>query len=162
MSSLSMAKSCGKVANEVSNGVIKALLSSHIFFILYSNICIQHKKVFIHEHTLFVESELGQHYREGEADDPSFKGHPECGFCMISFYGNDELYEHCREKHEQCFLCLRNGVRHQYHLNYSEMELHFREDHFPCMERECLEKKFVVFSSDIDLKAHQVLNIDPK
>ncbi|RUP52463.1 hypothetical protein BC936DRAFT_145220 [Jimgerdemannia flammicorona] len=33
---------------------------------------------------------------------------------------------------------------------------HFRDDHFMCQNSECLEKKFVVFASDIDLKAHEV------
>ncbi|KAJ3223366.1 hypothetical protein HK099_001242 [Clydaea vesicula] len=120
------------------------------------DLCIKHKKVFTHEHTLYAQNELSRHYRSGDPDDPSFKGHPECGFCKKSYFQNDELYEHCREKHEQCFICQRKGVRHQYFRDYKELELHFRTEHVICSERECLEKKFVVFDSDIDLKGHQI------
>lgn len=35
-------------------------------------------------------------------------------------------------------------------------EMHFRESHFFCEEEICLEKKFVVFETEVDLKAHQV------
>jgi hypothetical protein len=31
------------------------------------------------------------------------------------------LYKHCREMHEECFVCVRLGVRHQYHLNYDRL-----------------------------------------
>jgi hypothetical protein len=71
------------------------------------------------------------------------------------FNPSDALYEHCK-KHETCFLCSRAGIRHEYHENYSELEKHFRKDHHVCEDRECLEKKFVVFGSEIDLRGHQV------
>ncbi|ORY48127.1 hypothetical protein BCR33DRAFT_59075 [Rhizoclosmatium globosum] len=74
----------------------------------------------------------------------------------MHFYGDDELYEHCRKSHEQCFLCTGVGIRHQYYENYDRLEQHFRKEHFCCMDPECLEKKFQVFFSDIDLKAHEM------
>ncbi|KND02372.1 uncharacterized protein SPPG_02842 [Spizellomyces punctatus DAOM BR117] len=123
---------------------------------LMCELCTRHKKLFTHEHTLYTRATLDRHNKLGDPDDPSFKGHPQCGFCKIHFYSQDELYEHCREKHEQCFLCQRNGIRNQYYQNYAEMEVHFQNDHFPCYHPECLEKKFVVFDSDIDLKAHEL------
>ncbi|KAI8817933.1 uncharacterized protein EV422DRAFT_570086 [Fimicolochytrium jonesii] len=123
---------------------------------LMCNLCTRHKKLFTHEHTLYTKATLDRHNKLGDPDDPSFKGHPTCGFCRNNFYGQDELFEHCREKHEQCFLCQRNGVRNQYFQNYAELESHFRSDHFPCYAPECLEKKFVVFNSNIDLKGHEL------
>lgn len=140
---------------------------------LFCEICTRNKKVFTHgiffvdlvEHVLFSNvAALKSHQREGDPDDPSFKGillsspsgHPNCDFCNTRFYDVDALYEHCK-KHETCFLCIRNGIRHQYHENYVELEKHFKSDHFLCPERECLEKKFVVFDSEIDLRGHQVL-----
>ncbi|KAJ3329827.1 hypothetical protein HDU76_007063 [Blyttiomyces sp. JEL0837] len=120
------------------------------------DLCTRHKKLFTHEHAMYTTPELDQHYRTGDPNDKSFKGHPRCGFCNLSFYGDDELYDHCRQSHEQCFLCTRNGIRHQYYENYNRLEQHFRTDHFSCMEPECLEKKFQVFASDIDLKAHEM------
>ncbi|KAI8998316.1 hypothetical protein BC832DRAFT_565461 [Gaertneriomyces semiglobifer] len=120
------------------------------------DLCTRHKKLFTHEHTLYTPASLERHKKSGDPDDPSFKGHPQCGFCRTYFYGHDELYEHCREKHEQCFLCQQNGIRNQYFNNYAELEKHFHTDHFPCMHPDCLEQKFVVFSSDIDLKGHEL------
>ncbi|KAI8914863.1 hypothetical protein DFJ77DRAFT_37610 [Powellomyces hirtus] len=119
-------------------------------------LCTRHKKLFTHEHALYTRAMLDRHNRTGDPDDPSFKGHPQCGFCRVNYYGQDELFEHCREKHEQCFLCQRNGVRNQYYKNYLEMEAHFQSDHYPCYDPECLEKKFVVFNSEIDLAGHQL------
>ncbi|KAF1971513.1 hypothetical protein BU23DRAFT_471039, partial [Bimuria novae-zelandiae CBS 107.79] len=127
------------------------------------DLCARNKKVFTHEHELFTFSELRKHQKFGDdnpgaVDQSGFKGHPECGFCRTRFYGDDELYTHCREKHERCHLCDRRsgGQRPQYFRDYDDLENHFRKDHFLCPDRECLEKKFVVFDSEIDLKAHQL------
>ncbi|KAH0541900.1 hypothetical protein FGG08_003620 [Glutinoglossum americanum] len=127
------------------------------------HLCTDYKKVFTHEHELFTTSELRKHERFGDdnpgaVDQSGFKGHPECGFCRQRFYGDDELYSHCRDKHERCHLCDRRnaGRQPQYYVDYNSLETHFRRDHFLCLDRECLEKKFVVFDSEIDLKAHHL------
>jgi len=125
------------------------------------DLCSRHKKVFTHEHELFTDQELNRHMRKGDdhpgaIDQSGFKGHPECGFCRQRFYGDDELYVHCRERHERCFICDRRGGQPQYYVDYNSLELHFRKDHFLCPEQSCLDKKFIVFPSEIDLKAHQL------
>jgi hypothetical protein len=127
------------------------------------NLCTRNKKAFIHEHELFTEQELKKHERFGDdhpgaVDQTGFKGHPECAFCRQRFYGDDELYAHCRDRHEKCHICDRRdeGRKPQYFVDYNSLELHFRKDHFLCPDRECLEKKFVVFGSEMDLKAHQI------
>jgi E3 ubiquitin-protein ligase ZNF598 len=128
-----------------------------------SNLCTRNKKVFTHEHDLFTMPELRRHEKFGDdnpgaVDQSGFKGHPECGFCRERFYGDDELYTHCREKHERCHICDRRnaGRQPQYYIDYNSLEQHFNKDHFLCSDQECLEKKFVVFDSEIDLKAHQL------
>ena len=128
-----------------------------------SALCTNNKKVFTHEHELFTYGELRKHERFGDdhpgAEDQSgFRGHPDCGFCKQRFYGDDELYAHCRERHERCHICDRRdqGRRQQYYVDYDSLEQHFRQEHFLCPDTECLEKKFVVFESEIDLKAHQL------
>ena len=121
------------------------------------DLCTRNKKVFTHEHELFTFGELRRHERFGD-DQSGFKGHPECGFCRQRFYGDDELYNHCREKHERCHICdRRNGGRQpQYYLNYQELEKHFAADHFVCLDAECQANKTNVFETEMDLKAHQL------
>lgn len=127
------------------------------------DLCTRNKKVFTHEHELFTYGELRKHEKFGD-DDPGaidqsgFKGHPECGFCKQRFYGDDELYTHCREQHERCHICdRRSGGRNpQYYRNYQELEQHFAADHFVCLDAECQANKTNVFESEMDLKAHQL------
>ncbi|KAK1753361.1 E3 ubiquitin-protein ligase hel2 [Echria macrotheca] len=124
------------------------------------DLCTRNKKVFTHEHEMYGDKELGEHMRHGDSKPGAttgFKGHPLCGFCGERFYDDDKLYEHCRNKHERCFICDRRDPRQpHYYLDYNALESHFKEDHFICLDRECLEKKFVVFESEVDLKAHQL------
>lgn len=127
------------------------------------DLCTRNKKVFTHEHELFTQQDLRKHEKFGDdhpgaVDQSGFKGHPECGFCRQRFYGDDELYTHCRDKHEKCHICdRRNPARQQqYYVDYDSLEQHFRKDHFLCADQECLDKKFVVFESEMDLKAHQL------
>ncbi|EKV09806.1 hypothetical protein PDIG_28560 [Penicillium digitatum PHI26] len=127
------------------------------------DLCTRNKKVFTHEHELFTMAELRKHEKSGDdkpgaIDQSGFKGHPECGFCRQRFYGDDELYTHCRDKHERCHICDRRSShrQQQYYIDYNALENHFHKDHFACLDTECLEKKFVVFESQMDLKAHQI------
>ncbi|KAK6063284.1 E3 ubiquitin-protein ligase hel2 [Seiridium cupressi] len=126
------------------------------------DLCTRNKKVFTHEHELFADKELERHMRHGDdrpgaIDQTGFRGHPLCAFCGQRFYDDDKLYEHCRNKHERCFLCDREDPRQpHYYVDYNALEQHFRRDHHPCVDRECQEKKFVVFASELDLKAHQL------
>ena len=90
------------------------------------DLCLRNKKIFSHEHTLYTQAQLQKHYREGDGsfkkdDETGFTGHPECVFCKTRFYGPDELYEHCRDKHEQCHLCVRHGIQHQYYADYNSL-----------------------------------------
>jgi E3 ubiquitin-protein ligase ZNF598 len=130
---------------------------------LMCDLCTRNKKVFTHEHELFTFGELRKHEKYGDdnpgaIDQSGFKGHPECGFCRERFYGDDELYQHCRERHERCHICDRRnaGSQVQYYLNYQMLEKHFEEAHFVCLDTECQANKTNVFESEMDLKAHQL------
>ncbi|KAI3649866.1 hypothetical protein MP228_005498 [Amoeboaphelidium protococcarum] len=108
-------------------------------------ICVRNKKVFAHEHTLYSPRDLQNHLRDT---------HPFCKFCQKYFYSSDELYEHCRSRHEQCHICKKRGIMHEYFRDYDELEKHFGTEHYLCKQKFCLEQKFVVFESEIDLRAH--------
>ena len=130
---------------------------------LMCDLCTRNKKVFTHEHELFTPPELRRHERFGDErlghiNRSGFRGHPECGFCRQRFYGDDELYGHCREKHERCHICDRRnpGSQVQYYLNYQMLEKHFEAEHFICLDAECQENKTNVFETEMDLKAHQL------
>ncbi|KLO14194.1 hypothetical protein SCHPADRAFT_826837 [Schizopora paradoxa] len=123
------------------------------------DICIRFKKVFAHEHTLYSTNQLYLHvpslsHRPQRNKDKTDDAHPLCEFCRDCFFDDDGLYAHMRERHEECFVCKRAGVQHQYFKDYKQLELHFTTDHYPCTQASCLEKKFVVFGSAMDLQGH--------
>ncbi|KAJ3495674.1 hypothetical protein NLJ89_g10589 [Agrocybe chaxingu] len=131
---------------------------------LMCDLCIRNKKVFAHEHAIYPPSLLPVHLpsmqqRASKAalKEPIEGGvHPLCAFCRECFFGDDELYGHMREKHEECFICKRNEIRDQYFQNYDSLERHFSSAHYACTNAECLARKFVVFNTPLDLKAHMV------
>ncbi|KAJ7043030.1 hypothetical protein C8F04DRAFT_1218783 [Mycena alexandri] len=142
---------------------------------LMCDLCIRHKKVFAHEHTLYPPNILPlhlpsmlAHQRNHNKNDVKGAGkgkdreqieggtHPLCEFCRECYFGDDELFGHMRETHEECFVCKREGVRDQYFLNYPALEAHFTQAHHPCPYPACLARKFVVFPSVLDLQAHAV------
>ncbi|KAJ2610011.1 hypothetical protein H4S08_003801 [Coemansia sp. RSA 1365] len=146
-------RKCRHVANDGWKGLKGHARSSHA--LQFCDLCLNNKMSFAHEHRLFTKSQLRSHYLRG--DTTGFTGHPECEFCRLSFYDNDQLLDHCRKKHEQCFICVRNGTGRQvYYANYQSMEDHFKSDHFSCKHPSCLEKKFVVFENEIDLQSHDL------
>ncbi|KAJ7706693.1 hypothetical protein B0H17DRAFT_972658 [Mycena rosella] len=137
---------------------------------LMCDLCIRHKKVFAHEHALYPPNLLPLHLpsmlsraaqngnnKKGK-DKEQIEGgtHPLCEFCRECFFGDDELFAHMREAHEECFVCKRAEVRDQYFLNYAALETHFSAAHHPCPHAPCPARKFVVFGSALDLQAHVV------
>ncbi len=123
-------------------------------------ICLEGRKVFISEQLLYTKNQLSKHLKQGDDDGPmsrstGFKGHPECAYCSKRFYGENEQYEHMTRVHEECFLCKRsNPHTHVYYQNYPALEVHFKQDHHMCLHQSCLEQKFVVFSTEQELKTH--------
>ena len=120
--------------------------------------------MFTHEHELLTAKELQQHMRKGDdnpgaVDQSGFKGHPLCSFCGTRFYGDDELYIHCRDSHERCHICERvNGGQPVYFVNPDALAEHHRKapNHFPCPDPECVRSKVIVYDTLMDLKAHQL------
>jgi hypothetical protein len=147
---------------------------------LYCDLCLSDRKVFLHEQLLYTPASLVQHIDEtqrapadeaansaitatlrssieslgGTPQPPPLTGHPMCRFCDTRFYGPDQLFIHMRDGHETCHLCERSGLPRTYYQNYDALEVHFGEAHYLCKEPACRAKTFVVFSTDVALQTH--------
>ncbi|KAI7862768.1 hypothetical protein BDF14DRAFT_1885764 [Spinellus fusiger] len=148
-------KSCKVACNDYPQ------LKQHVLLAhkkMLCDLCVEYKKIFSFEHTLFSDNELQRHFAHGDEarQDTGFKGHPQCQFCRTNYYSNDELFSHCRDKHEQCHICVKKGIRDQYYADYDRLEIHYKEDHYLCLQKACLDKKFIVFDSDFDFQAHNI------
>lgn len=121
----------------------------------YCEICIENRKVFPFEQVLYSKNEIKKHMLKG---DPKLhiKPHPICEYCQKRFYSDEEILLHCEESYMKCFLCEAENILYHYFKTYQNLENHFKNKHFLCNEKECLEKKFVVFKSELDLKSHNV------
>ncbi|PVU85979.1 hypothetical protein BB560_006847 [Smittium megazygosporum] len=129
-------------------------LKNHVKVEHNIELCVEHRKVFPHEHKIYPPGALRGHYKSGNGAD--FRGHPVCGFCKTSFYDGDMLFEHCRKYHEQCFICQKkHGNKDVYFKNFYTLAEHFENDHYPCPHPSCIERRFVVFPNQLDLKAHE-------
>ncbi|CAN6466645.1 unnamed protein product [Victoria cruziana] len=143
-------------------------LKRHLFHrhkIFMCDLCLEGRKVFICEQKLYSRAQLNQHMSTGdsevdgsESDRGGFSGHPMCDFCRKRFYGDNELYLHMSTEHYTCHICQRmHPGQYDYYKNYDDLEMHFRREHFLCEDEACLEKKFVVFVSESEMKRHNAL-----
>ncbi|XP_037074871.1 E3 ubiquitin-protein ligase ZNF598-like, partial [Pollicipes pollicipes] len=132
-------------------------LSDHVLRehqLMYCDLCVGHLKIFTSERKLYNRERLALHRRKGDPDNSSHRGHPLCKYCEKRYVDNDELFLHLRRDHFYCHLCEADGEQIFYD-DYSHLADHFREEHFLCEQGECLEKKFIVFRTNIDLQAHR-------
>ena len=109
---------CGRSHESGSNKLaIDSLVS-------YSDLCTRTKKIFTYEQTLYHPDQLAIHLPSlrryestagNKARREQIEGgiHPVCDFCREAFYGEDEHFAHMRERHEECFVCKREGVLHE-------------------------------------------------
>ncbi|KAI8873123.1 hypothetical protein GQ42DRAFT_109023, partial [Ramicandelaber brevisporus] len=128
--------------------------------LLMCDLCVKHKKVFVHEHHLYSHAQFRHHMKGGAKiygdRRDGFKGHPECGFCSTRFYDSDALYAHCREKHEECHICRNLGKHNIYYKDRKGLEEHFALEHYTCKHPKCKEQRLVVFANELDLMAHEM------
>ena len=125
----------------------------------FCDVCLRGRKVFACEQLVYTRRSLARHKAAGDAAGPlaesGFSGHPRCDFCSQRFYGEAELFLHMQTRHEHCFLCRRaRPTEYAYFRDYADLDAHFARSHHRCPHPECLEKKFVVFASDGELRAH--------
>lgn len=120
-------------------------------------ICAEYKHEFPSEMHVFSHDQLKSHSSKGDPKN-GFFGHPMCQFCSGKrFYSDDELYKHLREHHERCHICHQMDPNNpQWFKDYDQLFDHFRSAHYVCTQQSCLDAKFVVFKTEIDLQAHLI------
>eukprot|EP00934_Nitzschia_sp_Nitz4_P008822 Nitzschia sp. Nitz4//scaffold53_size117307//25868//28369//NITZ4_003760-RA/size117307-processed-gene-0.5-mRNA-1//1//CDS//3329554175//8812//frame0 len=121
-------------------------------------LCVDHKRDFVDHLPRLTQAQLQTHLRTGDGPDSGFYGHPVCELCKPKrFYDLTELYRHLHKDHYKCDICCNSlGLDHQYFKDYSSLSRHFESRHFLCRNPMCLEAKFIVFPTDLDLKAHEL------
>lgn len=119
-------------------------------------ICSKNLTLFPFEMKLYSKKELVRHRKDGDADEKSHRGHPECRFCDERYFDNDALLLHLRKSHFWCHFCEHDGKQDYYDV-YESLRQHFSESHFLCDEGACINEKFTsVFRDEIDFKAHKL------
>ena len=120
----------------------------------FCDICLQHLKLFPWEFKMYSRSKLATHRREGDSDDLSYKGHPNCEFCDERYLDKDALHTHLRKQHFWCHFCETDG-KQDFYPDIHSLRSHFREDHYLCEEGDCRHDVLTsAFRNEIDLKAH--------
>ena len=129
--------------------------AKHQHNLFFCEICVEGLKLFPSEFKLYSRQELVAHWRQGDKDDSSHKGHPSCKFCDERYLDNDTLHKHLRQQHFWCHFCEAEG-KQDYYVDCYALRKHFREGHYLCEEGQCrVEILTSAFSNEIDLKAHK-------
>lgn len=80
-----------------------------------------------------------------------------CSFCKQHFYDQTAMFTHMEQHHYHCHLCRReNPDNYIYFKDYRHLEEHFEQKHFLCPFEECRQLKFVVFSTEAELRRHMM------
>lgn len=98
--------------------------------------------------------EKGRNKLQHAKDD--VRGHPCCEFCDLHVFDGNELYRHMNAAHFSCFVCEKLDPHNynKFYKNYDALNKHFREAHFICHQRKCLERRFIVFASSEEWRSH--------
>jgi hypothetical protein len=123
----------------------------------YCDLCVKHRKVFMNDQKLYSSAQLKNHLKMGEVDKDYglIKGHPLCRFCDKRFYSDDDILEHMHLGHYECHICKAQQILFEYFENYAHLQSHFEEQHYACTHPFCLEQRFIVFTNELDLLAHE-------
>jgi hypothetical protein len=118
------------------------------------SLCVENRHVFPSELTIYTQQLYEIHLKTGDGN--GLIGHPNCEFCRKRFYDSSALFQHLTHDHECCHICDKLGLKYKYFNKYQNLEEHFKKSHYLCEEKGCLEKRFIVFSNEIDLASHNL------
>ena len=111
-------------------------------------LCVDHHRDFVARLTRHSPSQLQQHLAEQ---------HALCQFCRPKrFYDLTALHQHLNRDHYKCHVCEKqDDLPNQFFRDYKSLERHFDRFHFLCNDVQCLQARFVVFGSELDLVHHE-------
>ena len=96
-------------------------------------------------------------YKAGKIKEHLKKRHIFCKYCRQYFYGTTDFAAHCKKEHVSCDICERRDPEHpQYFEHYTQLRNHYQENHYRCMETECLANMHIVFGTAVELQKHMV------
>jgi hypothetical protein len=144
-------------------GALKKHLKTHSPVLSLCDLCIEYKRNFISQLPRYTAQQLKDHNKFGDMPlsgkkrkGASAKGHPMCEFCRPRrFYDLTALHEHLNKDHYKCHICEKLDKPNQFFKDYSALQKHFDREHFLCHHPNCLAARFVVFSNELDLRAHE-------
>ena len=135
-------------------------LRNHLFIVhklKLCDLCLTHNKLFPFEFSYYNVDSLRRHIKQGEPKT-SHRGHPNCDLCHRTFFNADEMLQHMSREHYHCHLCGRSdSAFSMYFLEYDDLRLHFKSNHFLCERGNCRHEQFTsAFENRIDYQMHIV------
>ncbi|EFP07625.1 hypothetical protein CRE_26463 [Caenorhabditis remanei] len=121
----------------------------------YCHICTDNLNLFSRERKTYTREMLQRHMKQGDFDDKSFKGHPQCLFCEQKFLDEENRYRHLRKEHFFCQFCESDGtMTNVFFGKHDELKKHYKDHHFICETEEC-KQMGIAFANKFELDLHR-------
>ncbi|KAF9764628.1 E3 ubiquitin-protein ligase hel2 [Nosema granulosis] len=124
---------------------------SHSLFLC--NECFENKKEFWWELKTYKVADLKSH-KNGKLNENGFKGHVFCVHCNIFLYDERTAIRHCNLTHLQCTICDILGSKYKYYSSFKDLEQHYRNFHYCCTNKLCIQNKCYAFPYKTELLEH--------
>ncbi|EOB11570.1 Zinc finger protein 598 [Nosema bombycis CQ1] len=121
--------------------------------LLLCNECFENKKEFWWEFKTFKISTLKLH-KNGKLNENGFRGHVFCIHCNIFIYDEPSAIRHCNITHVQCTICDILGFKYKYYSTFRELEQHYKNAHYCCDNKQCIQTKCYAFPYKTELFEH--------
>eukprot|EP01038_Epipyxis_sp_PR26KG_P014649 gene14649-19680_t len=127
-------KSCGERLS--SEKLLLNHMSSRHDGLSLCPLCVEHRPLFISEHTVFTKKQLNAHLKpnnnnNNNNDNNGQLKHPLCEFCNNNHFDSHQLYLHMQSIHFTCHLCPQQ-MMFRYYRDTKSLDNHLRNEHITC------------------------------